>query len=173
MSLSSGNITVSSGYKATYASTGTATLVAAAQDIFTITGSATKTIRILKIAFGGRQTTESLVEVLLLKRSTADTGGTPVSAKANYKSSNPAATATIVQQPTGFGSLVGIIRSTKINIPILTNPVGPKLTEYVWAFNRPGQELVLRGTSEVVAINLNNANILGGSISMWVEWTEE
>lgn len=43
-----------------------------------------------------------------------------------------------------------------------------------WDFgNDPGQAIVLRGNSQVLAINLGNTTIPGGLYQFWVTWTEE
>jgi hypothetical protein len=174
VSLLQGDITVSNNYKAAYAarfiniSSGTGI-----NDLFFIAGSATKTIRILRISLSSTQnTTNSTIEVQLLKRSTADTGGTPPNQIASYSSNNPVQTATLAQTPAGMGSLVGIIRSTKMHIPI-TGVTGAAQNEYTWYFNHPSQALVLRGTGDCVAVNFVGTTVTGGSFNGWIEWTEE
>lgn len=174
MSLSPGDITVSSTYKAMYAGTATVdTGGFATTDLLAIIGSATKTIRISKIAISGRRSSPGIIEVLLVKRSTADTGGSVILNTVSYSSLNPAATAVLRSIPSGIGSLVGIIRSTKLTLPLDTSFAGAAQMQYIWSFNKPSQELVLRGTSECIAINLNGAAILGSIFAVWVEWTEE
>lgn len=174
MSLSPGDLTVSSGYKAMYAVTATIdTSGAAVTDLMAIIGSSTKTIRINKIAISGRRSAAGAVEVLLVKRSSADTGGSVFTNIASYSSLNPAVTAVVRQLPSGIGALVGIIRSTKLTVPLDTAFTGAAQMQYIWAFKKPSQELVLRGTSECVAINLNSVAVLGAIFAVWVEWTEE
>src|SRR6266404_5215430 len=99
MSLSSGNITVSNGYKATYAAHGEVTTSGATNDLIYIIGSSTKTIRINRIAINGQRTTPTLTEVLLVKRSPASTGGSTLnpllSGPGSYSNLNPAFTAII------------------------------------------------------------------------------
>lgn len=78
---SSGNLqTAAAVAKATYAAAivGLAS-VAAATDLFTITGSASKTVRITRVSISGLATSASAIAVPLIKRSAANTGGTATS----------------------------------------------------------------------------------------------
>lgn len=177
MSLSVGNVTVSNGYKATYSTVGPGIFSGITTDVLSITGSATKTVRILRISIGGAQTTAGFANIQLVKRSTANTGGTPSSplfGNVSYNSNNPAGTATIVayQSAPTVGNLVGIIRAAKINFQTAT-PTGAAQNPYVWDFSARGQELILRGTSEVVAINTAGTSLVLTASSCWIEWTEE
>jgi|SRR6266516_2952656 len=156
-------------------------------DIFTITGSATKTIRVTHIEISGitNSAVPVALDVLLLKRSTADTGGTSTNSPAliPHDSNSAAASATVLAytaNPT-VGTLVGTanaaLRSQKLMLTLGTYTATdfPPVAPIMWEFgNRPAQELVLRGISEVVAINLNGVSAVGTvSINISVEWTEE
>lgn len=148
--------------------------VATATDIFTITGSASKTIKITKIGISTTRTTSGNVDILLLKRSTANSGGTSAAVTAvPHDSTNAAATGTVLSytaNPT-TGTLVGAIRSEKNFI----NTVGGGSTDkIIWEFGQDiSQPIVLRGTAEVLAINLNSVTINGSSFNISLEWTEE
>lgn len=147
---------------------------ALATDIFTITGSATKTIRISRILVNGVQTTAGQVSVMAVKRSTANTVGTSTApAKVPYDSASAAATATVLAytaNPT-LGTTVGTITSSRLFVPgtasasdaqglqVLTGDVGQ-------------QFITVRGIAEVVAINLNGVTVAGGALNITVEWTE-
>lgn len=144
------------------------------QDIFTITGSATKTIRILYLSIAGFATSSSGLDVFVLTRSTANTGGTSSTATAvPLDSNNAAATATVrsyTANPTA-GTLIGNIRT--FHIQLNTNAGGPDTHIFEWGI-RPGQCPVLRGTSQVFAVNLGGiAAISGWSFTVSVEWSEE
>jgi hypothetical protein len=173
------------GTKQTY-SASSASLVPATttpSDIFTITGSATKTIRVTRVSVSATQTTvAALIDVLLILRSAANTGGTSTSPTiASHDSQNAAATATIRQytaNPSALGASAGTVRSTKMtcttNAP--GNAQGAVTTiPIVWDFgNRPGQAIVLRGTAQVLAVNLNSVTLgSAGSFDISMEWTEE
>jgi hypothetical protein len=166
--------------KATYSASFTALVAAAsATDIFTITGSGSKTVRILRMFITPTQTTAAYNIVNVVKRSTANTGGTSTTRTAvPHDSVNAAATATIrtyTANPT-LGTSVGNIRSQRALFPSST-PGGniSASPTYGFTFGDPsgGQPIVLRGTSQVLAINLNASTITGNSIDGYIEWTEE
>jgi hypothetical protein len=148
-------------------------------DIFTITGSASKTIRITYIGIEATQNTVGYVNILLIKRSVANSGGTSTSPLPSpYDSNNAAATAIInayTVNPTSLGATVGSpIRAAKVFISTTTG--GNTAIEDIlsWDFgNRPSQSVVLRGTSQVLAINLNSTTIAGNNFNISIEWTEE
>lgn len=147
--------------------------VATPTDIFTITGSATKTIRVTRIALNATQTTAANRDVLLLRRSTANTAGTSTApTRVSHDSTNAAATATVLAytaNPT-LGTLVGAIRTRKVFISTTaTNP-----DEVVLDFGiRPAQAIVLRGVGEVLSINLNSISSAGNLFNISIEWSEE
>jgi len=168
------------GKKASYRATikNVSVGTAATTNIFTHGGSATKTIRITRIAASGTiLTAAEEYDLQLVKQSTADTGGTPSTAtKVPLDSDDAASAADVVSQaytvaPTA-GTAVGAIGSKKILLPIA--PV--ETIQQIWEFgNRPGiHALVLRGVAQQVALTLNGAT--PGHASSWdfeVEWTEE
>lgn len=147
---------------------------ALATDIFTLTGSATKTISIRKIAVNGVQTTGAQVSIIMLKRSTANTAGTSTATTAvPMDSANVAATGTALAytaNPT-VGTLVGNVHSDRVFVP------GAATTSdaqgLFFAFGDIGQQpIVLRGIAQVFAINLAGATITGGSLNVNIEWQE-
>jgi hypothetical protein len=146
-----------------------------ATDIFTIRGSATKVIRITKIIIDATQTTASKRDVLLIKRSTANTGGTSAArTPIAYDSSSVAATATCVSytvNPTALGTAVGTILARKLFIGTTTSVTNDSLI--VDFGNRPSQAIVLRGVSEGLSINLNAITSTGNLFDISIEFTEE
>lgn len=163
------------GFKTTYSATSlNIATVATPTDVFTITGTATKTVRVTKIVMSGTQTTAGVISVRLIKRSTANTGGTSAAATAvAHDSNNAAATATVLSytvNPTP-GTAVGDVRSEKYLVPAPATVGG---TALIWDFgDQSGQHVVLRGIAQVLAINLNSVTLTGGSLTFYVEWTEE
>lgn len=164
---------------ATY-SAGTAPLTAAntATDIFTITGSASKVVRIRKMGFAASATNPTSANILIVKRSTANTGGTStLLTNVPNDSDDLAGTATVrsyTANPT-LGTTIGNIRSYKMTIP-QTTPLGGvgggPINEITFG-NIGDKAIVLRGTSEVLSVNLNSTTITGNSFNIFVEWTEE
>jgi hypothetical protein len=159
--------------KRTYSATNVFNAANLATDIFTITGSATKTVRINRIRIKATQTTAGVGNIYLLRRSTANTAGTSTTlTNTTHDSTNVAATATVrsyTANPT-LGTLVGNLRIEKLFIS--TTSTTP--TEALFEFgNRPGQCIVLRGITEVLAVNLNGVTFTGNSFAISIEWTEE
>lgn len=165
------------GIKTTYSASANAiTMAGSPTDMFVITGSATKTIRILKIRFTGSTTANGgvLSDVLLIKRSTDNTGGTSATlTRVPHDSNNAAATAvarSYTANPTTLGTAVGTVRAERFRY---TNSGG--ITQIAeWDFgDRPGQGIVLHGTAQILAVNLNGVSVSNGIASCSFEWTEE
>jgi hypothetical protein len=164
------------GSRQTYASQFNVTPVATATDIFTISGSGTKTVRILQVEIWSSETTAALKQIFLLIRSSGNTGGTTGSPGiVPFDSNNAAGTATLTSysaNPATLGTLVGNIRATNQNIGPGTTTDPETIVR--WDFgNNSGQAVVLRGTSQYLAINLNGVTFTGGSIYASITWTEE
>jgi hypothetical protein len=163
--------------KATYSATSAIAFSSAANatDIFTITGSATKTVKIVRIGFSGTQTTAATNNILLIKRSTANTAGTSAAATAvPHDSSDAAATATVLNytaNPT-LGATVATVRANRAFIPATNTAATVAFYEYSFG-DKPEKQITLRGTGQVLAINLNSTTIAGGAFTCFVEWTEE
>jgi hypothetical protein len=149
------------------------TPAALATDIFTVTGSATKTVRVVEISLQCTETTAGTVAVQLVKRSTADTGGTSTApAAVPHDSASAAATATVLAytaNPT-TGTLVGVVRATRENwLAAATAANAPRNPFTLYQ----GLPIVLRGTAQVLAVSLNGATVAGGNCALWSSWTEE
>ena len=181
-SRSAQQVTLLDGSRQTYKASIT-NLVAATTptDVFTITGSATKVVRVTHLCLMGTQTTQATRSVLVIKRSAANTGGTSSACTAvPNDSNNAAATATVLAytaNPTGLGAAVGTMISRQIfignaapggNVSPIEGGGGDLYEAY-----RPSQAIVLRGTAQVLAINLNSVTSAGNSFDIFVEWTEE
>lgn len=160
--------------KRTYSAYSNVSLAASAADVFTVTGSSENVVRITKIRFTATQTTGNMQTVFVVKRSTPDAGGTStVSTVVSYDSNNAPGKAIVrgyTANPTA-GTLVGVMISEKYLIPAALGnaPSGGTLFEA----ERPSQSIVLRSTSEVIAINLGNVTWTGGAANIYAEWTEE
>ncbi|SRR6266568_423665 len=173
------------GSKATFSAGITGLVpVTAATDIFTITGSATKLVKVTRLAITGSATlaTAAILPIAILKRSSADLTGTSSSpTRVAHDSGNAAVSATVLAytaNPGTLGTLVGAIRNIRAFLqftPITATefPMMPPL--YIEDFGMRGsQPIVLRGTGDVLAVNLNAvATITGWLFDISVEWTEE
>jgi hypothetical protein len=155
-------------------------VAASATDIFTITGSETKTVYIHKITISGTRTAHNHDVVILNKRSSLNTGGTStVRTAVPYDSANAAATATVrsyTANPT-LGTLVGNIKSTNVSFPVKqpsnAQGNGGANVPWVWEYSDIGQPLILRDNAQQIGINLNGVTVAGSNINITVEWSEE
>lgn len=143
-------------------------------DTFSIIGSATKTIRILSFFVSGTKTTAAQIDIQLIKRSTASTGGVPTELiRVPHDSNNIGATATVQVYTVNPvpGTSVGTIKVDKLFLPATGTATdgGTKIYE----FGKLGQAIVLRGVGESLNLNLNGVTATGGSFNIGVEWTEE
>lgn len=140
-----------------------------------VTGSATKTIRITRIRVSASAGTGTVADVSLVKF-TALSGGTANSQSANVAKmdSNNAAQTAVVNQwsvaaTTHTGA--GVLNAERYEIVTAAVSVLPGAID--WTFgDKQGQGLVLRGTSEFVGVLINAVGTTP-SADCWVEWTEE
>lgn len=145
------------------------------QDVFTITGSATRVVRVIRMGLSALQTTAGMNSWQIIKRSSANTSGTSASvAKVPIDDAYPAATATVLQytvNPTA-GTAIGAIWSGRVAAPAPATAVGN--TEKIIELSSMGQLATLTGTTDVLAWNFNGAALPAGlSITPWVVWTEQ
>jgi hypothetical protein len=149
---------------------------ATATDIFTIYGSATTVVRITRVTISATQTTAGTIGVLLIRRSSANTGGTSTSpAIAPMDSNNAAATATVkayTVNPTGLGTTVATILSEKLFVAAPATASGGGISIFDFGI-RGTQPVVLRGVAEGLVVNLNSVTVAGSSFCIEVEWTED
>lgn len=161
---------------ATYSASANAfTSAASATDIFTLTGSGTKTITITRIDMTATTSAGSglTVNLILVKRSAANTGGSTTSMTAvPHDSNNAAATATAVfytANASSLGAAVGNLRATRYSFDV--SGVATEQLAYEFG-DRPSQPIILRGTSQILAINLGAPTITTPIVSLSIEWTE-
>lgn len=151
-------------------------------DLFIIGGSATRVIRILDLRIAGTATAASTQDFFIIRRSTANTGGTFVASTLIVSDTNDAAaTATVghyTVNPT-TGTLVGTVSRKKVMLPIGTTVVDntsqnllPTAGDGIGFTSKP---ITLRGTAQQLAINFNGAALPAGAANWYctVTWTED
>ena len=158
--------------KATYSyATASITPAATPTELFNISGATGKVIRIKKIALDLTSTVSGKINVALIKRSTAASGGTSASGTVNqFDSADVTASASILSftaNPT-VGTTTSI--AEVFSLPSAANPV-PIVRDYS---NRNDESIILRA-GEFLGINglgsaLPNAD---ARINCTIEWTEE
>lgn len=145
-------------------------------DVFTIFGSSTKIIRVKRIYIALTATASTIINVLLIKRSTANTGGTSTAiTMVPHDSYDLAATASVLNYTANpsLGSTVGTIRSLKVLASLVATVTASDHNSELCFGNNGDKSIVLRGTGQCLSINLNSVTIAGNSICAYVEWTEE
>lgn len=152
---------------------------AGATDIVVLTGSATKVVKVTAIRLSGVASSAVGGNVLILRRSTADTDnttvGTSVTASA-HDPNNAGATCSLKQYsgstsaPT-VGTAVGVaIRCDKYLYPV-SGTGAPSVLNYTFGTN--DQEPTLRSNGQYLAINLDGVVLSSGSVDVTVTVTEE
>ena len=147
-------------------------------DIITLCGSATKVVRGIRIVLNTTQTTQGINDWYLVKRSTANTGGTStVVTPVPSDSAFAAATATYrryTTNPTALGTLVGNVSIVNV-LSAVSAPASSSATAYIpYVFDFTNNSIVLRGVAECLALNFNGAALPAGlSVNSSIEWTEE
>jgi len=175
---------VSSQKLTTFAASGSFTPVATPTDIVTIIGSASKTVRVLSVTLGTVNTAAGSQILFLIKRSTADTGGTPVTATNVPFDSADTATAVVqhyTANPAALGTTVGTINTVKVSSPVATPATfagivfrtDVELLPIATLTGLP-KPVTLRGVAQQLAVNFGGAALVAGQIHTYtVVWTEE
>lgn len=152
--------------------------VTAAKDIFTITGSATKLIRVTRISCSGTSTAAASIPVLVNKYTGATTGGTATTGTAVAADSSDIASATAVVKaytvaPTS-GTGGGAVRAGTLQTSV---PAGNAAVTLAYDFSTRIPErlgIILRGTAQELAITVGATALSAGtSLNCDVEWTEQ
>jgi hypothetical protein len=148
-----------------------------ATDMITISGSASRTIRVTRGILTATQTTAGTNEFFVIKRSTANSGGTSAAATVvPYDRLNPAASAAVVTysaNPVTLGTTVGNVTVPKVLCPTTTS-LADRDTVFDFTLGGLTQGIVLRGTGDVLALSFNGVSIPSGlNINFTLEWVEE
>lgn len=163
------------GGKAVYSATSSLGFGTAASpsDVCVLGGSASKLVRVLKMKIACTQSSAGTVNAQLVKRSSADTGGTSSSGTAvPHDSTDSAATATFknyTANPT-LGSAIGALDGYRLFTPTTALYGGYGAEKN---FGLEGKALELSGTAQQVAWNLNGVSLSSGACTCSAEWEEE
>lgn len=142
-------------------------------DNWRISGNASNTVIVTKLTVTCTQTTAGQVAVQLIKRSTAESGGTAATVTAIPLDSNKAAASSVVNSYTSTGPTVGTAVGDidDAQFGCMASGTASPNDIYIPAIS-PGAPLaVLRGTAEGLALNFGGA-ITGGNLTVSVEWEE-
>ncbi len=160
-------------FQLTYSSSFNVASAVTATDIAVITGSATKTLYVTKVIVSAEATASALVDLLLIKRSAADTGGTPVvNTPIPHDSLDAAATGTVTSytaNPGALGAAVGTVRRGYVEAAAAAAVSSPTV---IFEFGERGKPITLRGIAQQLAINLAGVTVTGGLFTITYEWYE-
>lgn len=164
--------------KATFKYAGTFTPVAAPTDAIIIKGSPTSTLRIKQIKLGGLCTTAGVMPVTLIRRSTANSGGTAVlnAVSAGKLDTGDAAPGGVVSTVgTGNFSSLGASANNIGQGRMFLNLVTAAPQQLTWEFaTRQDKALILRGVLDFLCINFAGAAVpAGGVIDYDIEIEED
>ncbi len=146
-------------------------------DFCILNGSASKTIRVLRMILSTTQTTAGVNEFFIVKRSTANSGGTSTSPTiCPYDSNNAAAQATVLQysaNPT-TGATVANVLTARMLTPTTTSATQAYVVIDFTSTGLTSSGIVLRGAAQGLAFNFNGAALPTGlNVNCTYEWTEE
>jgi len=162
-----GLVQLAPSYKATYMlTTGKFTAAASATDVFEIKGSSTKTIKILRVlVLTSKSPSGANVTLSLVKRSTANTGGTSTAVTVVPCDSNNAAATCSAKYYTAnptLGTLVGALHYFGLSNDYDASSQGLGsiygTSGEVLSAEKFGQAVTLRGTGESLCINANGVS---------------
>jgi hypothetical protein len=145
-------------------------------DLIQLVGSASKVIRLTEITIQGNATAGAFYDLLVIKRTTANTGGTATAKTAsNADSNDPAQSATLNQYtavPSGLGTGI-VFDGGRLYLPpagaaVLFTPLGLNYGSH------DEKQPTLRGVAESICLNFGGVTLPTGlSLYITIEWTED
>lgn len=157
----------------TFSAVSSITAAASATDIAILPGNATNTVYVTRVTISGIQTTGGMVDVSLVKRSAANSGGTSgaMTSVPNNTANSAAASLPLAYtaNPTP-GATVGTVARSYVPVPAIATATVNGITTF--DFGERGQPIILSGIAQNLAVNLNGVTVTGGVFSVKYEWFE-
>lgn len=152
---------------------------ATATDIACLTGSATRIVRLQSIRVSGTGTAIT-IPLVIVKRASADTGGTAATALAlpvpyALDSTDAAATATTIAytaNPTIVDAAPGLIDVGQIALAATTTSTSAGFTLFDYSHRNFIEAPTLRGIAQQICVNLNGTTPTA-SLNVSFRWTEQ
>lgn len=162
---SAGQVIVNTeGQKPTYHYAGFVTPGAAPTDVIQLTGSASRTIRILSAVIGVQAGAAGIVDVALIRRSTANSAGTctagPTIGQSDIRDPAPTMGTSVCTANPTLGTTVANVGARKLGI-FTSGGFNPAVFDFT-THNDKG--LLLRGTSDFISVNGNGDTLLTGEV---------
>ncbi len=159
--------------KPTYSATGFVTPASSPTDVCSITGSATKTIRVRRVIVSGANSAAISEAVSIIKRSTANSAGAgSAMTQIPYNSANSAGTVAVAELWTGaptLGTVVGVLADRYVLFGAPTS-LAPGME---FQFGQLAAPVFLRGAAQQLSVNLAGQGGGAGTIICTFEWTED
>jgi hypothetical protein len=151
--------------------------VTASKDIFTVSGSATKTVRVTRLQCSGTSTAAAAIPVVLNKYAAAATGGTATTLTAVGSDSSDSAATSVVKAYTAAptnGTGGGAVRAGTLQTDVPTGATANPLS-YVFAGVIPERMgMILRGAAQNLTLTVGATALSAGTaLDCFVEWTEQ
>ena len=157
---------------------------ASATDVICLAGSATKTVKLIGVRLSGSAGTLVSLPITLVRRVSADTGGTAGSTTANpantispRDTNNATATAVPIAytaNPTIVDTAPTYLDSAELTLPVTS--AGTSITPLVFDYERVSnltQPVTLRGVAAQACLNFNAVSVSSGVLNGTLTWTEE
>lgn len=159
--------------KPTYSATGFLTPAGSPTDVCSITGSATKTVRVRRVIVSGANSAAISEAVSIIKRSTANSAGAgSAMTQVPYSSTNSAGTVAVAELWTGAPT-VGTAVGTLADRYVLFGAPTSLAPATVFDFGQLGSPVFLRGVAQQLSVNLQGQGGGAGTIICTFEWTED
>lgn len=151
-----------------------------ATDFVVLAGSPTKTVKVTRIEIIGAAAVLAQQELVLLLRSTADSGGTATTTATitAHDIQNPTSGAVLTAyttSPTTLGASVGVLRQTKYTTVSTTAAAGSAPVQLVWDWGLRNEQCpTLRGAGNLLCLSNNGAATTTSTVyDVAITWTEE
>lgn len=141
-------------------------------DIAVLPGNATNTVIITLVSLSCTQTTAGIVDVQLIKRSAADTSGTSSNTTVVPLDSGNAAAVSVPITYTANPSVGASVGNVDVQKVGMMAPATASPNDFYFWKPTMGQSVVLRGTAQQLAVNLNGVTLTGGSCDVTFQWIE-
>jgi len=135
-------------------------------------GNASNTVLLTRVKVSCTQTTAGIVLMKIIKRSTADSGGTSAAITAVGDDSNYSAAVSAPLSYTGTGPTVGTALGFIDEYYLGCLALGTAAPNDIYILNRTQKPIVLRGTAQEACVNFNNSALTGGNLNVTFEWIE-
>lgn len=143
-------------------------------DLFTLQGSATKTIRVTRILYSSETGANQAQVISIMRRSVVSTGGAYTTVTPGKMDTfNSAATAVFKFATTGGTAATGTTVANLDGRSYFSSGGTVVNDVYSWEADRPAQAIVLRGVGDFLTLQIVSGTVTGLQFNCSVEWVED